>query len=82
MSLINRLFNKNKYDRRCYAITHGKYKGSFFVYMYHDEEKFCFIWGNDGGYFKLETKGQFCFLARYTIRKKNIEKFKRLTRCC
>ena len=43
MGMLNRLFNKNKYDRRCYAITHGKYKGCFFVYMHHDEEKFCFL---------------------------------------
>ena len=26
-----------------------------------DEEKYCFLWGNDGGFFRLATKGQFRF---------------------
>ena len=43
MKWIKRLFNKNPHDRCCYAITQGKHKGSFFVYMYHDDNKFCFL---------------------------------------
>ena len=34
---------KNPYERRCYAITQGSYKGDFFVYINHDEENFYFL---------------------------------------
>ena len=30
-------------------------------YISNDEEKYCFLWGNDGGYFRLASKGQFRF---------------------
>jgi len=43
MKLLKKLFNKNQYHRCCYAITQGSYKGNFFVYIRHDEEKFEFL---------------------------------------
>lgn len=43
MNLLARIFNRNEYNRRCYAITQGKYKGDFFVYMNHDDDNFNFL---------------------------------------
>ena len=38
--------------RQFYLAYHN---GSWFIT--DDEQKFCFLWGNGGGYFTLETKG-------------------------
>lgn len=33
------------------------YTGGYW-YISNDEEKYCFLWGNHGGYFRLASKGQ------------------------
>ena len=43
MNLLTKIFNRNEYNRCCYAIIQGKYKGNFFVYINHDEDNFNFL---------------------------------------
>lgn len=43
MRWLSKIFKSNEYARRCYAITHGSYKGDFFVYMNHNEKQFNFL---------------------------------------
>lgn len=43
MRWFKRKINNESYNGRCYAITQGKYKGNFFVYMQHDSDTFNFL---------------------------------------
>ena len=35
-----------------------------FWHITDDDEKYCCLWGNDGGYFRLVSKGQFSVFKR------------------
>ena len=43
MSLISKIFSKNKYNRKIYAIREGDHKASFFVYISTDETDINFL---------------------------------------
>lgn len=43
MSIISKIFSKNKYNRKIYAIREGTYKGNFFLYISSDDNNINFL---------------------------------------
>ena len=43
MSIISKIFSKNKYNRKIYAIREGTHKGNFYVYISSDDNNINFL---------------------------------------
>lgn len=43
MSIVSKIFSKNKYNRKIYAIREGTHKGNFFLYISSDDNNINFL---------------------------------------